>query len=211
MLAVGGIYNQSGGNGSFAAVKGGLMNEEVLDFQQIHADYRPKILRYLTRMVGESEAEDLTQDVFVKINQALPTFRGESKVSTWVYRIASNAALDRMRSPSFKRIVPLEFSGCPDPDVPEIKEEIDIAGDGTPSVEQELFRKQRFDCYQQSIQCLPEKYQKVIMLSELEDLAAGEIADILGISVEAVKMRLHRGKAQLLAYLKSHCKSEDWL
>ena len=86
-----------------------------------------------------------------------------------------------------------------------------LPGDGTPSVEQELFRKQRFDCYKDSIKCLPEKYQKVIMLSELEDLAAGEIADILGISVEAVKMRLHRGKAQLLEYLKSHCRAEDWL
>jgi len=181
------------------------MSDTVLDFQQIHEDFRPKILRYLTRMVGETEAEDLTQEVFLKIDRALPTYRGESKLSTWIYRIASNAAVDRMRSPSFTRIVPLELPDCHASDEPEIKD------DSTPSVEQELFRKQRFDCYKDSIKCLPEKYQKVILLSELEDLAAGEIADILGISVEAVKMRLHRGKAQLLEYLKSHCKAEDWL
>ena len=187
------------------------MSEDILDFQQIHEDYRPKILRYLTRMVGETEAEDLTQDVFVKVNQALPTFRGDSKLSTWIYRIASNAALDRMRSPSFQRIEPIEFSGTTDVDETEIKNEDVWTGSEKPTPEQELFRKQRFDCYKESIQCLPEKYQKVIMLNELEDLAAGEIADILGISVEAVKMRLHRGKAQLLEYLKCHCKAEDWL
>src|SRR5512133_821005 len=186
------------------AARGGQMNEEVLDFQQIHADYRPKILRYLVRMVGETEAEDLTQEVFLKIDRALPTYRGESKLSTWIYRIASNAAMDRMRSPSFTRVVPLEFPGCSGPEEAEIKDDSALPGDGTPSIEQELFRKQRVDCYKDSIKCLPEKYQKVIMLSELEDLAAGEIADILGISVEAVKMRLHRGKAQLLEYLKSH-------
>jgi RNA polymerase sigma-70 factor (ECF subfamily) len=190
---------------TFADAKGDQMSDEVLDFQQIHEDFRPKILRYLTRMVGETEAEDLTQEVFLKIDRALPTYRGESKLSTWIYRIASNAAVDRMRSPSYTRVVPLDLPNCHASEEPEIKD------DSTPSVEQELFRKQRFDCYKDSIKCLPEKYQKVILLSELEDLATGEIADILGISVEAVKMRLHRGKAQLLEYLKSHCKAEDWL
>jgi RNA polymerase sigma-70 factor, ECF subfamily len=191
--------------------RGEKMSEVVLDFQQIHAEFRPKIQRYLARMVGETEAEDLTQEVFVKIDRALPTYRGESKLSTWIYRIASNAALDRMRSPSFTRLVPLELPGCSGEGEAEIRDETSLSDAGTPSVEQELFRKQRFDCYKDSINCLPEKYQKVIMLSELEDLAAGEIADILGISVEAVKMRLHRGKAQLLEYLKNHCKAEDWL
>ncbi|MDE3089851.1 MAG: RNA polymerase sigma factor, partial [Chloroflexota bacterium] len=52
------------------------MNQIVLDFDQIHADFRPKIQRYLTRLVGKDEAEDLTQEVFVKVGRALPTFRG---------------------------------------------------------------------------------------------------------------------------------------
>ena len=52
--------------------------------------------------MGRSEAEDLTQEVFVKVHQALPKFRGDCKVSTWVYRIATHAAFDRLRSPSFR-------------------------------------------------------------------------------------------------------------
>ncbi len=79
------------------------MVAEQLDFQDIFADFQPKILRYLSRMVGEMEAEDLTQETFVKVSQAFESFRGESKLSTWIYRIATNTALDRMRSPSFQR------------------------------------------------------------------------------------------------------------
>ena len=81
------------------------MSNDESEFQKIYDSFRPKILRYLTRLVSEYEAEDLTQEVFVKINQALKTFRGESQLSTWIYRIATNVALDRLRSPSFQRMV----------------------------------------------------------------------------------------------------------
>jgi len=67
------------------------MSEAILDFQKIHDEFRPKIERYLVRLVGEYEAEDLTQDVFIKISRALQTFRGESQLSTWIYRVATNA------------------------------------------------------------------------------------------------------------------------
>ena len=187
------------------------MNEKALDFQKIHADFRPKIQRYLARMVGEYEAEDLTQEVFVKISQALHTFRGESKLSTWIYRIASNAALDKMRSPSFKRIVSSEFSGCSDSVEPEFKDKNAWTGAETPSLDQQLLRKERVACYQAFVENLPEHYRRVIALSELEELAANEIADLLGLSVEAVKMRLNRGRTRLLQELRNHCKAEDWL
>jgi len=54
-------------------------------------------------------------------------------------------------------------------------------------------------------------YRTVVALSELDDLAANEIAEILGISVDVVKIRLHRGRARLLQELKTHCNAEDWL
>jgi RNA polymerase sigma-70 factor (ECF subfamily) len=60
------------------------------DFETIHASYRPRISRYLERLVGQSEAEDLTREVFVRVSRGLPDFRGEAKLSTWIYRIATN-------------------------------------------------------------------------------------------------------------------------
>lgn len=192
------------------------MNELSLDFLEIHTEFRPKILRYLTRMVGEYEAEDLTQEVFVKISRALTTFRGESKLSTWIYRIATNAAMDRLRDPSFKHQLQAEsLSLPPNPEVSNVREEeVDRnvwTGEAAVSPEQELFLRERSDCYQDYIENLPLNYRTVVALSELEELAVSEIAVILGLSPDVVKIRLHRGRAKLLKELRAHCKPEDWL
>ena len=58
---------------------------------------------------------------------------------------------------------------------------------------------------------MPLNYHTVVALSELEDLAASEIAEILGLSLDTVKIRLHRGRGRLLQELRTHCKAEDWL
>ena len=89
----------------FVRTGGDQMIRDDLEFEQIHADFRPKIQRYLIRLVGEQEAEDLTQEVFVKVSRALKNFRGESQLSTWLYRIATNTALDRIDSPSYQRAI----------------------------------------------------------------------------------------------------------
>jgi RNA polymerase sigma-70 factor (ECF subfamily) len=187
------------------------MSEIVLDFQKIHADFRSKIERYLTRMVGEYEAEDLTQEVFVRISQALPTFRGESQLSTWIYRIATNAALDKLRAPSFKRGAQNESLDNSDTGEPEAGNNDSSTGEEASSIEQQICRQERVECYQDFIESLPVNYRTVVALSELEGLVANEIADILGLSLDVVKMRLHRGRARLLQELKAHCKAEDWL
>jgi RNA polymerase sigma-70 factor (ECF subfamily) len=162
--------------------------------------------------VGEYEAEDLTQEVFVKVSRALSSFRGESQLSTWIYRIATNAALDKLRDPSFKRIVQngLPEEG-PNSAETEVEDKDAWTGEEAPSPEQRLFRKERYECYCNFIENLPVNYRAVVALSELEELAANEIADILGLSVDVVKIRLHRGRTRLLQELKAHCKAEDWL
>lgn len=191
--------------------QGEVMTETMLDFQKIHDEFRPKIRSYLARLVGEYEAEDLTQDVFIKVSRALQTFRGEAQLSTWIYRIATNAALDKLRDPSFKRAVHNESTDCPDADEINAEDKNIWTGEGTLSTEQRLFRRERFECYCDYIETLPLNYRTIMVLSELEELAANEIADLLGLSLDVVKIRLHRGRKKLLGELKSHCKAEDWL
>ncbi len=187
------------------------MCEDMLDFQQIYNDFRPKIQRYLTRMVGEYEAEDLTQEVFVKVSQALPAFRRESQLSTWIYRIAANTALDRLRTLPYQRTLQLGLLNGFDSDEVETGDKVVGAQNEVPSLEQQLCNKERYDCYCDFIKNLPPNYRLVVALSELEELAAKEIADILGLSIETVKIRLHRGRTRLLQELKAHCNPEDWL
>ncbi len=187
------------------------MSAAVADFQRIHAEFRPKIQRYLTRLIGAQEAEDLTQEVFVKISQALHTFRGESQLSTWIYRIATNAALDRLRTPSFRQITPQELTNDSDANEPGVKAQVSKDGVEAESLEQHVCHKEMFECYRDYIQNLPVNYRAVVALSELEELTTNEIADILGLSVDVVKIRLHRGRMRLLKELKAHCQPEDWL
>lgn len=178
-----------------------------MEFQKIYDVYQPQILRYLERLVGEAEAEDLTQEVFVKINQALSTFRGDSQLSTWIYRIATNAAIDKMRTATFRQEVDLFWLD----ESNDAEDKVLWTGDGTPSLEQQLMRKEMYECFVDFVKRLPPNYRAVVVLSELEQLPNGQIADILGLSLDVVKIRLHRGRTRLLQELKAHCKAEDWL
>ncbi|MCX5829006.1 MAG: sigma-70 family RNA polymerase sigma factor [Deltaproteobacteria bacterium] len=179
------------------------MKNGEIRFQQVYDEYRGKILRYLTRMVGENEAEDLTQEVFVKIGQALETFRGESSLSTWIYQIATNAALDKLRHPFNRhaggKLLPVEA-------ITETKEDENIwTGEVTASTEQRVIRQEMNGCIREIIQMLPETHRSVIVLSELEGLSDAEIADILGLTLPATKIRLHRARTKLRKELTTAC------
>ena len=183
------------------------MEDKELDFQEIYAAYQPRILRYLARLAGESEAEDLAQEVFVKVSRGLKTFRGEAQLSTWLYRIATNTAIDKFRNVSFQ-----QDSGIGWLDISDETELKDVwTGEEALTVEGHVMRKERYECYVEFIKRLPPNYRTVVVLSELEELTNNEIAEILGLSLDVVKIRLHRGRARLLQELKTNCKAEDWL
>lgn len=173
-------------------------------FDSVHDEYRQRILRYLERMVGPGEAEELTQEVFLKVSQALEGFRGESKLSTWIYRIATNVALDRLRSPSFAQA----SSGvsAEEREIAESLEDKDVwSGEERPELIQSLIRREMDECIRGVVEQLSEEYRTVLVLSEFEGLKDREIADILRESLQAVKIRLHRARAKLKAALESNC------
>ena len=179
-----------------------MVNTEIR-FQQVYDEYQERIFRYLTRMVGKDEAEDLMQEVFVKIGQALDTFRGESGLSTWIYRIATNAALDKLRRPlhrlSGEKLLSAEA-------IAQTREDENIwTGELADSTEQRIIRQEMNGCIREIISALPEAYRVVIVLSELEGLSNREIADILGLTIEATKIRIHRAPARLKKELAAAC------
>jgi RNA polymerase sigma-70 factor, ECF subfamily len=162
-------------------------------FNDVYAEFQPKIRRYLSRLVGATEAEDLTQEVFARVSEALPRFRGDAKLSTWVYRIATNAALDRLRTPSVRR---------PDRMLLQIgKPETERI----PAIERELERKEMNECVRLYLDRLPASYRSVILLSEDEGLTNQQIAEALAITVGAVKIRLHRARSCLRRELGGGC------
>lgn len=175
------------------------MNEKEQNFEEIYDSYRAKIYRYLTRMIGADEAEDLTQEVFIKVNKGLTKFKGESGISTWIYRIATNTAVDRIRSLSRK-----SASNLIDED--ELFAEDQSAwNDKVLSVDQKLIENEMNECVRNYINTLPENYRSVLVLSELEVLKNLEIAEILGLTLDTVKIRLHRARARLKKVLQGKC------
>jgi RNA polymerase sigma-70 factor (ECF subfamily) len=135
-------------------------------FQEIYETYRTRIVRYLTRLVREAEAEDLTQEVFVKVSQSIEGFRGESQLLTWIYRIATNTALNRFHSPSLVTIQPVQ----------EVEAGSPLAGQRSLTVEQQAIRNEMSGCVRQVIDRLPETYLTAIVLGDIEGFKDGEVA-----------------------------------
>ena len=182
------------------------MDASELDFPSLYTDFHPKVLRYLTRLVGDSDAEDLAQEVFVKASLGMAGFRGEAQVSTWLYRIATNLAVDRLRSPSYQRVALLDF---PEDGLPDLETELEDGnpwtGEKASEIEKQLVQKYMSECLMGFIAKLPEDYRTALVLSELEGLSNKQIAEILGVTLETVKIRLHRARARLREDLLNHC------
>jgi RNA polymerase sigma-70 factor (ECF subfamily) len=176
------------------------MSESQQDFPTLYGEYYPKIVGYLRRLVGEAEAEDVAQEAFVKISRSLDGFRGESQLSTWIYRIATNAALDYLRRPSTKQSARQEYA-AEEGDGPDD----DSIVDGAPLHDTLLIRKDMTDCIRGLVNDLPENYRTVLVLADLEGFTNAEIGYVLGLSVDTVKIRLHRARLQLKKAMDQAC------
>jgi RNA polymerase sigma-70 factor (ECF subfamily) len=155
-------------------------------------------------MVGQDEAEDLTQEVFMKIDRGLKDFKGRSRLSTWIYQVATNAALDKMRSRPFRESRENVSLGA----APEEADAANcgaLAAETSLSAEREAVRNEMNECIREFVDRLPEAYRTVIILSEIKDLKNQEVADILGLSLDAVKIRLHRARGRLKKEFEAGC------
>jgi RNA polymerase sigma-70 factor (ECF subfamily) len=170
------------------------------ELRELYETKRPAIRRYLARLVGAVEAEDLTQEVFAKAHWGLAAFRGDAKTSTWLYRIATRCALDRLRSPAGREATLRATTGDSGAD----DASHDCAGP-TPTAEAELARKAMSSCIDDLLSNLPDGYRSVLVLSHFEGLPDRDVAAVLGVSVGAAKIRLHRARERLRRDLVAHC------
>jgi len=176
------------------------MSENQQDFAVLYGEYYPKIVGYLRRLVGEAEAEDAAQEAFVKVSRSLDSFRGDSRLSTWIYRIATNAAMDHLRKPSNKHSL---RQGGGSADCGEMDDA--FAVDGAPLHDTLLIRKDMNACIRGLVNDLPENYRTVLVLADLEGFTNAEIAEVLGLSLDTVKIRLHRARLQLKKSMDHAC------
>jgi RNA polymerase sigma-70 factor (ECF subfamily) len=174
-----------------------------MTIQEINKKYRLAIIRYLSLYTGDLyEAEDLTQKVFLKVYNALDSFKGDSKFSTWLYKIASNVAIDYSRSSSYKKNNKLvSISSVNDIAISESN----LSQKKVLTPEQLLITNEMNDCIQRHINRLNSNYKIIILLADFQGLKNKEIAKVLDLSLEAVKIRLLRARKKLKELMNNGC------
>lgn len=170
-------------------------------FESVHREFHAKVRRYLAGFVDADEAADLAQVTMMKVSEHLPEFRGESSLSTWIYRIATNVALDRLRQREPERVAIAASD-----DEEEAFDEQVPAQLQAPSAESAAVRNEMSGCVREFVDRLPASYRSILVLSDIEGLANAEIAEITGLSLDTVKIRLHRGRLKLRAELQAGCR-----
>jgi RNA polymerase sigma-70 factor (ECF subfamily) len=174
-------------------------------FRILYDANHERVRRVLARLVGPQDADDLTQTVFAKAAKALPGFRGDAEASTWIHRIAANVASDWLHSRSTHE-AKLTLR------LPDASDDGAATGaiaaadiDPQPSPEQQLADKDMRECIRGEIGKLSQSLRTALMLSALGGLTDDEIAETLGISHDAVKVRLHRARQALKKIIEARC------
>lgn len=170
----------------------------TITFDEVYSTYEKPIYNYLLRMAdGKAQAEDLAQETFIKVFKHLPEFRGDSQVSTWIYRIATNTYRDHYRSAAHKRDGQTDQWDSEDA-LPDESEKI-------LSIEDQLIQTEMNACIMEYLTDLSEDLRAVIILHDLRSFKNREIGEVLDISLEAVKIRLHRARKKFRSVLAKNC------
>ncbi len=173
-----------------------VLQGDVNAFEKLVLEYEKSVYAITQRMTGNAEdAADMTQETFIKAYNSLSSFRGDSKFSVWLYRIATNVCLDFLRSRSRKPTVSLSVE---DDDGEEV--ELDIA-DESQSPERLLERGLTRDAVRRGLNALSPEYRQILLLREIQGLSYEEIADVLTLEVGTVKSRIFRARKRLCAFL----------
>ncbi|MCA9552282.1 MAG: sigma-70 family RNA polymerase sigma factor [Myxococcales bacterium] len=162
-------------------------------FQLLVERYQHRVFAFCARMVGDrAEAEDLAQDVFLTLYRNAGEFRGESAFSTWLFRIAKNQTLNRIKY--------LERRGRAAGRVPpELAEDrlARLTDEDALDADERLAQSQRAEAVQAAISELAEDHRAVVVLRDMEDMSYEEISDITGLPLGTVKSRIHRARSAL--------------
>ena len=166
-------------------------------FGELVERYQGRLVNYLQRLVRDlDEAHDLAQEVFVRVYQALDRFDPQYRFSTWLFRVAQNAAIDVIRKRRF-RLVPL---AQPDSERPDGYRELELASD-EPSAHDAIEGGERDQRVREAIETLPWEYKELILLRHYGELAYEEIAETKGMPLGTVKNKLFRARQLLKGVL----------
>ncbi len=173
------------------------MSEKALpEFPRIFEAYHGKVRACAAKLIGPEEADDVAQEVFIRVRRSLGTLEDPTKLGSWIYVITLNAVRDAVKKRSPRG----------DLEAPNSSDPLALIPDTTARTpEESVIRSEMVACYVDYVHRLPSTYNEVYVLSEFEELSNEEIARRLSVSLGTVKIRLHRARRRLFAELRRNC------
>ena len=168
-------------------------------FNYLVGKYHRAMISFLFRMVhNQAVAEELAQEVFLRVYRSRESYRAEAKFTTWLYRIATNLAVNHARDTKHERSAQTIYLDAPDP---ESGTTPDVADD-TPTVEQNILRDERMAAIRAHVMALPERQRMAVLMHKYQGMDYREIGDVLKLSESATKSLLFRAYQTLRDKLK---------
>jgi RNA polymerase sigma-70 factor, ECF subfamily len=168
-------------------------------FDVLLAKYRKPIVHFMFRMVhNQAVAEELAQEVFLRIYRSRETYRAEARFSTWLYRIATNLGVNHARDTRHERAASTVYLDETDAETGTTPDVADM----TPSAEAGLMRQERMKAIRQCVMALPERQKTAVLMHKYEDMDYKQIGEVLKLSESATKSLLFRAYQTLRVNLK---------
>jgi len=172
---------------------------DMAAFDHLIAKYRKPIIHFMYRMVhNQAVAEELAQEVFLRVYRSRETYRAEARFSTWLYRIATNLGVNHARDTRHERSASTVYLDETDSETGTTP---DVA-DTTPGAEAGILRRERFNAIRQHVLALPERQRMAVLMHKYEGMDYRQIGDVLKLSESATKSLLFRAYQTLREKLK---------
>jgi RNA polymerase sigma-70 factor (ECF subfamily) len=168
-------------------------------FNYLIEKYRKPIIHFMFRMVhNQAVAEELAQEVFLRVYRSRQTYRAEARFTTWLYRIATNLGVNHARDTKYERTAQNVYLDQPDPETGTTPDLADL----TPTVEQDLVRDERMRAIRQHVMALPERQRMAVLMHKYQGMDYKQIGEVLKLSESATKSLLFRAYQTLRERLK---------
>jgi RNA polymerase sigma-70 factor (ECF subfamily) len=172
---------------------------ELECFDYLMNKYRRPIVHFMYRMVhNQAVAEEMAQEVFLRVYRSRETYRAEARFTTWLYRIATNLAVNHARDTKNERTAPTVHLDEPDYETGTMP---DVA-DSTPTVEADMLRRERMNAIKQHVMALPERQRMAVLMHKYQEMDYKQIGSVLKLSESATKSLLFRAYQTLRERLK---------
>jgi len=179
-----------------------VRDDEPGAFEELVEHYQRRLVAVMYHLVGnEAEAEDLAQEVFLRVYRTRKKYRARSKFSTWLFTIANNLALNALRSRQRKPVVPLNVRDS-GPLGPRPAEQLVLDRAGPPN--QRLQQQELAEVVRRALDGLNERQRVAVVLNKFEDMNYAEIAEVMGLTTKAVKSLLNRARNNLRVALQDY-------